>query len=201
MNNHPPAVVEKAQRLAELLDRVERGEPSEQAGQELGLTIVPGHLIGLRQKYQASGGDWQVLLDGRYGHEQKASDEIKEWLYARKQAEPGLTGPQLVEEIKSKFGVEFSAGHINYLLRKVALTRPPGRPQVRPKAKEPAAPTETVSLPNAGLFFPGGGERGDGVDQTHRNVPEPGQCQLSNGPPQQSAAPVEQSSRDDLEQN
>lgn len=183
MNNHPPAVVEKAQRLAELLDRVEGGEPSEQAGQALGLPIAAEQLMGLRQKYQASGGDWQVLLDGRYGHDQKASDEIKEWLYARKQTEPGLTAPQLVEEIKSKFAVEFSAGHINYLLRKVALTRPPGRPQVRQQAEEPVAPTESVSLPNAGLFFPGGSERGDGVDQTHRNVPEPGQLQLSNGPP------------------
>ena len=165
MNNHPPAVVEKAQRLAELLNRVERGEPSEQVGQELGLTMAPEHLIALGRKYQASGGDWQVLLDGRYGHDQKASDELKEWLYTCKQAAPQLTAPQLVEEIKAKFGVEFSAGHINYLLRKVALTRPPGRPQVRPKARERASLAEPVSLPNAGLFFPGGGEGGDGLDR------------------------------------
>lgn len=85
-------------------------------------------------------------------------------MYARKQADPSLTAPQLVEEIKAKFGVEFSAGHVNYLLRKVALTRPPGRPQVRQKAEEPATPVESVSWPNAGLFFPGGGEGGHGRD-------------------------------------
>ena len=158
MDQHPPAVVEKAQRLAELLGRVERGERSEQVGQELGLTLTPDQLAALRRKYQVSGGDWQVLLDGRYGHDQKASDDLKAWLYARKQANPSLTAPQLVEEIKAKFGVEFSAGHVNYLLRKVALTRPPGRPPVRPQAGEPAAQVEPVSLPHAGLFFPGSGE-------------------------------------------
>ena len=165
MHQHPPAVVEKAQRLAELLDRVERGEPSEQVGQELGLSIAPDQLTALKRKYQASEGDWQVLLDGRYGHDQKANDDLKAWLYARKQAEPRLTAPHLVEEIKAKFGVEFSAGHVNYLLRKVALTRPSGRPRVRASGEEPAVPIEPVSLPHAGLFFPGGGEGGDGVDR------------------------------------
>jgi transposase len=165
MNQHPPAVVEKAHRLAELLDRVERGESSEQVGQELGLSLAPDQLTALKRKYQASGGDWQVLLDGRYGHDQKANDDLKEWLYARKQANARLTAPQLVKEIKAKFEVEFSTGHVNYLLRKVALTRPPGRPRVRPKAEEPAAPVEPVSLPHAGLFFPGGGEGGHGVDR------------------------------------
>ncbi|MCQ3980464.1 MAG: hypothetical protein DPW09_44205 [Anaerolineae bacterium] len=191
MNQHPPAVVEKAQRLAELLDRVERGEPSEQVGHELGLTLTPDQLTALRRKYQASGGDWQVLLDGRYGHDQKASDDLKAWLYARKQANPNLSAPQLVEEIKAKFEVEFSAGHVNYLLRKVALTRPPGRPQVRPKAGEPAAPTEPVSLPNAGLFFPGGGEGGHGADRAYRNSSASGQPGLSDRPPDPFAAPVE----------
>jgi transposase len=165
MNQHPPAVVEKAHCLAGLLDRVERGEPSEQVGQELGLSLTPEQLTVLGRKYQASGGDWQVLLDGRYGHDQKATDDLKAWLYARKQAKPSLTAPQLVEEIKAKFGVKFSAGHVNYLLRKVALTRPPGRPQVRPKVGEPTTPVEPVSLPQAGLFFPGSGEGGPGSDR------------------------------------
>jgi len=199
MDQHPPAVVEKAQRLAELLDRVERGEPGEQVGQELGLTITCDQLTNLRRKYQASGGDWQVLLDGRYGHDQKASDDLKAWLYARKQAEPSLTAPQLVEEIKAKFGVEFSAGHINYLLRKVALTRLPGRPRVRPKTDEPAASVEPVSLPNAGLFFPGGSEGGHGSDRANREVLAPGQSGLSDRPSEQSAAAVEQSGRNDVE--
>jgi len=165
VNTHPPAVVEKARRLAELLERVERGEPSEQVGPEVGQTMAPDHLTAFRRKYQASGGDWQVLLDGRYGHDQKASDEIKEWLYERKQVDPSLTAPQLVEEIKAKFAVTFSAGHLNYLLRKVALTRPAGRPRIRSKTGEPADPVEPVSLPNAGLFFPGGREGGHGLDQ------------------------------------
>jgi transposase len=157
-----------------LLERVERGESREQVGHELGLTIAPAPLTALGRKYQASGGDWQVLLDGRYGHDQKANDEIKEWLYARKQAAPHLTAPQLVEAIKAKFGVEFSAGHLNYLLRKVALTRPVGRPQVRPKAAEPASPAEPVSVPNAGLFFPGGGEGEARRNRAAGKMPEPG---------------------------
>lgn len=154
MNNHPPAVIEKAQRIAEVLDRVEQGTASKQVGQELGLSIAPKQLRAWGRKYQASGGDWQVLLDGRYGHDQKASAEIKEWLCARKQVEPSLTAPQMVEEIKAKFGVGFSAGHVNYLLRKAALTRPPGRPQVRPKRGEPTPPAEPVG------FFPWRGRRG-----------------------------------------
>lgn len=165
MEQHPVAVVEKAQRLAELLDRVEQGETSEEVGQALGLSITLDQLTALRRKYQAGGGDWQGLLDGRYGHDQKASDDLKAWLYARKQGEPSLTAPQLVEEIKVKFEVDFSAGHINYLLRKVALTRPAGRPRVRPKAEASTAPPEPNSLPNAGLFFPGGSEGRCGSDR------------------------------------
>jgi transposase len=173
MKQPPQAVVEKARRLAELLDRVERGEPSDQVSQALGLTIRPELLTGLRQKYQASGGDWQVLLDGRYGHDQKASEELKAWLYGRKQGQPNLTAPKLVEEIKAKFEVDFSAGHVNYLLRKVALTRPAGRPRVRPQAEEPAKPVEPVSLPQAGLFFPGSSEGGAGFDRADRKGLEP----------------------------
>jgi transposase len=87
---------------------------------------------------------------------------VREYLYARKEEDDSLRAPRLAEEVEEKFGIEVSAGHINYLLRKRGLTAPPGRPFKEPKPDENVT-TEAASesVDNAGLFFPGSGEGGD----------------------------------------
>jgi len=164
MEDHPPAVIEKAKRLEELLQRVEQGEFLEQVCAELDLAVDAKHLARLQAQYEAGGRTWEALLDGRYGHPIKAHSALREWLYERKRQDKGLTASQLVDEVRTQFKVELSAGHINYLLRKVELTRPPGRPPNRPAAEtesgEPQAPSQ--SLDNAGIFFPGSSKGRDG---------------------------------------
>ena len=124
---------------------------------ELDLAVDAKHLARLQVKYEAGGRTWEALSDGRYGHPQKAHSALREWLSERKRQDKELTASQLVDEVKTQFKVELSAGHINYLLRKVELTRPPGRPPNQPVAEaesgEPEAPSQ--SLDNAGIFFPG----------------------------------------------
>jgi len=160
MEDHPTAVIEKAKRLAQLLQSVEQGEPLEQVCAELDLTVDAQRLAQLQAKYQAGGRTWEALLDGRYGHPIKAHSALREWLHERKRQDKELTAPQLVDEVKEQFGIELSAGHINHLLRKVELTRPPGRPPGRSApAGEPAPPqASSQSLDNAGVFFPGSRE-------------------------------------------
>ena len=160
---HPPAVCEKAQRLERLLLRLEAGEPFDPVRADLGLSIEEEDLSKLQAKYEAGDRTWEALIDGRYGHPQTAHSALREWMYERKREDDSLTARELAEEIAEQFRVELSIGHINYLLRKVELTRPRGRPCRRREEEEeaaaqaPAAPSDE-SLDNGGLFFPGSGE-------------------------------------------
>ncbi len=160
---YPQAVLEKAQRLAQLLQRVAAGESLESANEALGFDLDQRELARAQAKYESGGYTWQALIDGRYGHSRKAHSALREWLYTRKQEDESLRAPQLAEEIEAQFGVTLSDGHINYLLRKRGLSAPPGRPYKR-KAEETAsddAPPHTESVENAGLFFPRGSQAGD----------------------------------------
>ena len=163
--DYPAAVLEKAQRLEQSLRRVAAGEPLEEVNAALGFNLDQPQLARWQAKYEAGGRRWEALIDGRHGHPRKAHSALREWLYARKEEDEELRAPQLVVDIKEKFGVKISEGHINYLLRKRGLSAPPGRPyKKRPSAEEetaaPAAPSESVE--NAGIFFPRSGEGGDG---------------------------------------
>jgi hypothetical protein len=68
-------------------------------------------------------------------------------MYQRKREDPTLTAGQLAEAIAAQSGVTLSAGHVNYLLRKVELTRSSGRPcktsADTSDASAPAAPPDT----------------------------------------------------------
>ena len=161
---YPQAVLEKAKRLAQLLQQVAAGESLESANEALGFDLDQRELARAQAKYESGGHRWQALIDGRHGHSRKAHSALREWLYTRKQEDESLRAPQLVEEIEAEFGVTLTDGHVNYLLRKRGLSAPPGRPY-KGGAKETAlddAPTSTDTVDNAGLFFPRGSKAGDG---------------------------------------
>lgn len=160
---YPTAVIEKAKRAEILLQRVGAGEPLTVVCAELGLAVDEKRLSRLQAWYEAGGRSWEALLDGRFGHDVKANAVIKAWLYERKEQDDSLRAPQLAAEIAAKFGVHFSPGHINHLLRKRGLTAPPGRPY-QSVATETETETSEVnqSLDNAGIFFPGSSESGVG---------------------------------------
>jgi transposase len=161
---YPQAVLEKAQRLGQLLQRVAAGESLESANEALGFDLDQRELARAQAKYESGGDTWQSLIDGRHGHSRKANSALREWLYTRRQEDESLRAPQLVEEIKAQFGVTLTDGHINYLLRKRGLSAPPGRPyKGKPEGTtSDDAPTSTESIENVGLFFPRGSKAGDG---------------------------------------
>lgn len=163
----PKAVAEKAKRLEQLLQGVATGEALAEKNEVLGFNLDEKQVAKAQAKYEASGGQWAALVDGRYGHAQKIHSGIREWLYSRKEKDKAVRAPQLAREIKEKFEVEVDPGHLNYLLRKRGLTAPPGHPGkqevVGEEGEEGSAVSE--SLDNAGLFFPGGGEDGLGGDR------------------------------------
>jgi hypothetical protein len=161
--DYPKAVLEKAQRLEQLLLRVAAGEPLDDLNAELGFDLDTEELADQQAKYEAGGRRWEAVIDGRHGHAHKVHSGIREYLYARKEEDASLRAPQLATEVADKFGITVSAGHINYLLRKRGLTAPPGRPR-QPSAPEAEATNATASdsVDHAGIFFPRGGESGDG---------------------------------------
>ncbi len=165
---HPAAVLEKARRLEQLLQRVATDESIEQARNELGLQIQVEDLPELRRKYETGGRRMESLIDGRYGHGQKVNSAMREWLYERKGEDDELTAHELADELEGRFGVRVAAGHINYLLRKRGMTRPPGHPyrhetpQTTAEGTAESAETPSQTFENAGLFFPGGSQAGDG---------------------------------------
>jgi transposase len=182
--NHPAAVIEKARRLESLLQRVEAGEPFEQVRAELDLHVEAADLPKLQARYVASGRNWEVLIDGRYGHTQKVTSAMREWLYEQKRQNAELTAPALADALERQFGVRVAAGHINHLLRKVGLTRPPGRPYKSP-APAPATATPTAVEPavaNAGLFFPGGRQAGAGDQRSCGDHGGDRRCPVSGRP-------------------
>ena len=99
------AVTEKAQRLVKLLRRVARGEPLEQVCAELDLAVDAERLAKLQVTYEAGGCTWEALIDGRYGHPQKAHSALREWLHERKRQDEELTARQLVDEVKTQFNL------------------------------------------------------------------------------------------------
>lgn len=163
--DYPAAILEKAQRLEQLLLRVEAGETLEAANVAFGFHLDERQLARWQAKYAAEGRRWEALLDGRQGHPRQAHSALREWLYARKEQDDQLRAPQLAAEIEEKFGIKLSTGHINYLLRKRGLTASPGRPPKCPEgAAKPSATPDApgVSMDNAGIFPPRGGEGGNG---------------------------------------
>jgi transposase len=162
--HYPQAVIKKAQKMEKLLQRVDAGEPLAQVCAELDVEIGEKRLAALQAKYKADGETWKALLDGRFGHTHKVHAAMLAWLYECKEQDETLRAPALAEKMKNKFGVVISPGHINYLLRKRGLTAPPGHPYKDPPTdqEEEQPPTDTESLDNAGLFFPGSSQGRDG---------------------------------------
>lgn len=159
---YPPAVHRKAKKLEQLLLRLEAGEKLAQVCAELELEIRPERVEKLKVKYEAGGRRRKALLDGRYGHYQHANSAVRAYLYERKQEDKDLTARELGTEVAKKYQVKVSEGHINHILREVALTRRPGRPR-KGGDREAEEKRETPQA-NAGLFFPGGGEARTGGD-------------------------------------
>jgi transposase len=154
---HPQVVIEKAQRLEHLLQGVEQGGLLAEVCAELGIAVTPERLMTLQANYEAGGRSWAALIDGRYGHQQSVTSEMKEWLYERKRQDKTLTGPDLVQEMEERFKVSISVGHVNHLLRQVSLSRQTGRPPKTGEKKEAEErKTEGPVVANAGIFFPGG---------------------------------------------
>jgi transposase len=168
--DYPIAVIEKAKRMEQLLQRVAAGESLTDVCADLGVSVDEKRFAALQAKYEAGDRTWKALLDGRFGHERKAHSALRAWLYERKEQDETLRAPQLARETEEKFGVRLSEGHTNYLLRKRGLTAPPGRPykKLPPVETTPeTAPEPTESLGQAGTFFPRSSEARDGSQRDH----------------------------------
>ena len=163
--HYPLAIIEKAKRTEELVKRVSAGEALVTVCDELNISVSSSRFAKLLKRYEAGGQSYESLIDGRQGHAQKSHAGIQEYLYGLKRDRPQLKASQLAAAIESKFDVKFSEGHINYLLRRVGLSSPQGRPKSVRTDKPPETDLTDPAdeeLPNAGLFFPRSGAGRDG---------------------------------------
>ncbi|MDH7487484.1 MAG: hypothetical protein QHJ81_14570, partial [Anaerolineae bacterium] len=94
--DYPAAILEKAQRLEQLLLRIEAGETLEAANAAFGFHLDERQLARWQAKYAAGERRWEALLDGRRGHPRQAHSALREWLYARKEQDDQLRAPPLV---------------------------------------------------------------------------------------------------------
>ena len=122
--------------MERLLHRVEAGESLSQVCADLGLKVKAKDLLRLQAKYEKDARTWEALIDGRCGPPQTARSALREWMYERKREGETLTPSQLAKQLKEQFGVKLAPGHIKYLLRKMGLTRPLGRPQGQEATKK-----------------------------------------------------------------
>ncbi len=156
---YPRGVLEKAQRLEQLLLGVATSKPLAALNETLGFDLDEEELAHQQTKYADGGRTWEALIDGRHGHAHKCHSGIREYLYTRKENDASLRARQLADAVADKFGVEVSVGHVNYLLRKRELTAPRGHPPQKPTT---AAEVRQPPVKNVGIFFPGSSEGGAG---------------------------------------
>jgi hypothetical protein len=130
----------KAEKLEQLLLRLEAGERLEELCQELELEITPERVEKLKVKYEAGGRRREALLDGRFGHSQHINSSIRAYLYERKHEDKELTAGELATEVEKKYQVRVSEGHINHILRTAVGPSTGSKPAPAPLSRDQSRP-------------------------------------------------------------
>ena len=143
-----------AHRKEQWILRTEQGEDPDQVRRQLRLHLKTSSLPWLRQRYQAGGRTWRVLLERRHGIATKGTAAVKAFLKQAKARKPRATGAELCVQVWERFEIEISLSRLNELLHADGLSNAPGHPR-----KTPTPETSTASeqdLDHAGAFFPSG---------------------------------------------
>ena len=150
-----------ARRKEQWILRSEQGEDPERVCRELKLKLKTSSLPWLRQRYQAGGRKWSVLLERRHGIATKGTAEVKAFLKKAKDQHPQATGGELCVQVWERFEIDLSLSRLNELLHAEGLSNAPGRPRKVSTPEMSSAAEREVD--NAGAFFPSGR-----VDRTRR---------------------------------
>ncbi len=106
---------------------IDAGHSWQEANERSGLNYSKSGIQHLYRNWKEQGDE--VLEDKRQGQPYKVTGEVREWLVERCEEEGEVHSPQLVEEIKSRFGVELHHDYVNLLRNQLGLPSPkPGRP-------------------------------------------------------------------------
>lgn len=131
---------------------MDAGHSWQEANEQSGLNYCQSGVHRLYREWKERGDE--ALKDKRQGHPYKVTAEVREWLVERCEEEGEVHSPQLVEEIKSSFGVELHHDYVNLLRNQLGLPSPkPGRPGKKARMR-PA--TELTPEED---FSPGGDRR------------------------------------------
>jgi len=143
-----------ARRKAQWILRSEHGEDPDRVCRELKLHLKASSLPRLRQRYQAGGRKWQVLLERRHGWATKGTAEVKAFLKKAKERNSPMTGAELRVQVWERFEIDLSLSRLNELLHAEGLSNAPGRPR-KTSTPETSSALER-DIDHAGAFFPSG---------------------------------------------
>ena len=143
-----------AHRKEQWILRTEQGEDPDRVRRELKLKLKTSSLPWLRQRYQAGGRQWSVLLERRHGIATKGTAEVKAFLKKAKDQHPQATGTELRVQVWERFELDISLSRLNELLHAEGMSNAPGRPQKVSTPEMSSAAEREVD--NAGAFFPSG---------------------------------------------
>jgi transposase len=110
------------QMKAEVVQLMEAGHSWQEALAQVGVAVCESTTYIWRRRWR-EGGE-VALVDQRRGYRHKMTDEIRAWLQAYCEAAPHTPSSQLRQELRERFGVAVSKGHVNLLRFQMSVSRP-----------------------------------------------------------------------------
>ena len=106
----------------EVVDLMVAGKGWQAASEEAGVTVSRSTAYRWVQSWRDEG---RVgLRDKRQGQATKIKPAVKGWLQERCEQAPQTASRHLREELREKFGLEISRGHVNLVRRELGIVRP-----------------------------------------------------------------------------
>ena len=115
-----------AQRTArlQLIARMLEGQSWQQAMANADLSIGRSTAYRLVQQVRDPERSERPFLDDRHGHPYKLTGPMRSWIVEYCTQHPGVFSSQVQAELRTRFGLEVSRGHINRVRAEEGVTAP-----------------------------------------------------------------------------
>ena len=117
------AHVQRTARL-QLIANMLEGQPWQEAMSNAGLSIGRSTAYRLVQLARDPERSELPFLDDRHGHPYKLTGPMRSWIVEYCTQHPGVYSSQVQVELRDRFGLEVSRGHINRVRAETGVTAP-----------------------------------------------------------------------------
>lgn len=108
----------------QLIANMLEGQHWQKAMTDAGLSIGRSTAYRLVQLARDPERSEQPFLDDRHGHPYKLTGSVRSWIVEYCTQHPGAYSSQVQAELRARFGVEVSRGHINRVRAEAGVTAP-----------------------------------------------------------------------------